>query len=64
MMMPEIVKEELSLKENSTALEIDRIFDDEPTDVLSQFERQLNQVLDLNYRISFLLKEVKDLIRK
>lgn len=63
-MMPEIVKEELSLKENSTALEIDRIFDDEPTDVLSQFERQLNQVLDLNYRISFLLKEVKDLIRK
>ncbi len=64
MVTTEVRKEEISLKENSTALDFDKIFDDEPVDVLSQFERQLSQILDLNYRINFLLTEVKGLIRK
>jgi len=50
--------------EECVELELETLFNDEPSDSLSLFEKNMARVIDLNSRLSFMLSEVKDLLRK
>ena len=60
----EVLKHEVEIKEESIELGLETLFHDEPSDALSRFEKNMLRVMDLNTRLSFMLSEVKDLLRK
>lgn len=64
----EVLKKQIESKEerqeSSELLNIETLFNEEPFDELSYFDKNLLKVVELNSRLNFMLAEVKDLIRK
>ncbi len=60
----EILKRKIEVKEESVELGLETLLNEEPSDALSLFERNMSKLMELNSRLSFMLSEVKDLLRK